>query len=159
MRCGWRDALVVLVAILAVTTVPLHAVALRRAPPPAVRPDGSATVSIPARAALRSRPFWLLSVAFVLAMLTAIAMTVHAIPFLLERGHSAPFAAFAVGLVGVSQIPGRLLFSPLAERLTRPFATASPLALIAVGIAVLVSAPGTAGALAGLVLLGSSTPP
>jgi hypothetical protein len=92
-------------------------------------------------------------------MLTAIAMTVHAIPFLLERGHSAPFAAFAVGLVGVSQIPGRLLFSPLAERLTRPFATASPLALIAVGIAVLVSAPGTAGALAGLVLLGSSTPP
>ena len=38
-------------------------------------------------------------------------MTVFAIPFLLERGHSPAFAAFAVGLIGVSQIPGRLLFA------------------------------------------------
>ncbi len=34
-------------------------------------------------------PFWLLSLAFFLASIAAIAMTVHAIPFLLERGHSA----------------------------------------------------------------------
>ena len=45
---------------------------------------------------------------------------VHAIPFLLERGYSPAFAAFAVGLIGVSQIPGRLLFAPLAERLPHP---------------------------------------
>ena len=50
-----------------------------------------------------------------LASLATIAMTVFAIPFLLERGHSAAFAAFAVGLIGVSQIPGRLLFAPLAS--------------------------------------------
>ena len=57
--------------------------------------------------ALRSAPFWLLSAAFFLGTLTGIAMTVHAIPFLLERGYDASFAAFAVGLIGVSQIPGR----------------------------------------------------
>ena len=39
-------------------------------------------------------------------------MMVLAIPFLLERGHGPRFAAFAVGLIGVSQIPGRLLFAP-----------------------------------------------
>ena len=42
-------------------------------------------------------------------------MTVHAIPFLIERGHSPAFAAFAVGLIGIAQIPGRLLFAPLAD--------------------------------------------
>ena len=68
------------------------------------------------RAALRSPPFWLLSGAFVLASLSTIAMTVFAIPFLLERGHSPAFAAFAVGLIGVSQIPGRMLFAPPATR-------------------------------------------
>ena len=81
-------------------------------------------------------------------------MTVFAIPFLLERGHSPPFAAFAVGLIGVSQIPGRLLFAPLAARLPRPVATASVFALIALGIAVVVSVHSTAAVVAGLVLLG-----
>ena len=42
-------------------------------------------------------------------------MTVQAIPFLLERGYTTRFAAFAVGLIGISQIPGRLLFAPLAD--------------------------------------------
>jgi MFS family permease len=150
---GWRDALLVLAAILAATTVPLHALALRPAPPPVV--DGlPAPASATAGEALRSTPFWLLSAAFVLASLTAIAMTVHAIPFLLERGHSPAFAAFAVGLIGVSQIPGRLLFAPLAAHLPRPAATATVFALIAAGVAVIVGVPGTTAVLIGLVLLG-----
>ena len=92
--------------------------------------------------------------AFVLASLSTIAMTIFAIPFLLERGHSPAFAAFAVGLIGVSQIPGRLLFAPLAARLPRALATASVFALIALGIAVVVSVHSTAAVLIGLVLLG-----
>ena len=54
--------------------------------------------STPAGDALRSPTFWLLSLAFVLALLSTVAMTIFAIPFLLEQGHSAGFAAFAVGL-------------------------------------------------------------
>jgi MFS family permease len=148
---GWRDALLVLAAILATVTIPLHALVLRPAPRP--RPVG-VVHSTAAGDALRSLPFWLLSGAFVLASMSTIAMMVFAIPFLLERGHSAAFAAFAVGLVGASQIPGRLLFVPLVARLPRATATASVFALIALGVAIVVAVHSTPAVIAGLVALG-----
>ena len=150
---GWRDALVVLAAILGVTTVPLHALALRLPPAGTFAPARDDGPEVPAGEALRSRPFWLLSVAFFLASLAAIAMMVFSIPFLVDRGHSAAFAAFALGLVGVSQIPGRVLFGPLAGRLPRPQATAAVFVLIAAGIAIVVSVHTTWAVVAGLVLL------
>jgi MFS family permease len=149
---GWRDALVVLAVILGAVTIPLHAVVLRRAPRPAAAERPSP--SVPARTALRSLPFWLLSTAFVLGTFTGIAMTVHAIPFLLERGYGAAFAAFAVGLIGVSQIPGRVLFAAIGSRLPRELAISAVFVLIGGGIAVLVGLDTTATVLAGLVLLG-----
>jgi cyanate permease len=147
---GWRDALLVLALILAATTVPLHAWGLRgaaHAPSPQV-------VSAPAGDVLRSRSFWELSAAYFLASLAAIAAIVLAIPFLLERGYDATFAAFAVGLIGVSQIPGRVLFAPLAARASEAVTTATVFALIGVGIAVLVGVDGEAAVIAGMVLLG-----
>jgi MFS family permease len=150
---GWRDALLILAAILAIITIPLHALVLRRAPVASGQPH-AATPSVPAGDALRSGSFWLLSVAFFLASVAGLAMVVHSIPFLIERGHSAAFAAFAVGLVGVSQIPGRLLFAPLAALLPAPAATAALFVLIAAGIAVLVSVHATWAVIVGLVLLG-----
>ena len=140
---GWRDALVVLAAILAVVTVPLHALALRHA-----RSPGRASAverPVGATRALRSARFWLLAI---------IAVTIHSIPFLIERGHSPAFAAFAVGLVGVSQIPGRLLFAPLAGRLPRAGATAAVFVLIGAGIVVIVSAHVTWAVVGGLIVLG-----
>ena len=65
---GWRDALLVLAVILAVVTVPLHALVLRPAPRPRRRDAGRSRRRPPATA-LRSAPFWLLSVAFFLASL------------------------------------------------------------------------------------------
>jgi len=149
---GWRDALVVLAVILGVTTVPLHAIALRL--PPGNTPAAATASDVPAGDALRSWAFWLLSTAFFLASLAAIAMMVFSIPFLLDRGHGAAFAAFAVGLVGLSQIPGRVLFGPLAARLPRPQATAAVFLLIAAGVALVVSVDATWAVVAGLVLLG-----
>lgn len=81
-------------------------------------------------------------------------MTVHAIPYLLERGQNPAFAAFAVGLIGVSQIPGRLLFALAAARLPRPTAIATVFAMIAAGIAVIVGVHTDAALLIGVVLLG-----
>jgi MFS family permease len=149
---GWRDALLVLALILAVITVPLHALVLRPAPAPV--PSQPAAASVDAGDALRSTPFWLLSSAFLLATLAGVATILFAIPFLLERGHSAAFAAFATGLVGLSQIPGRLLFAPLAAWLPRALATASVFVWVAAGIAILVGVDATGAALLGLVLLG-----
>ena len=152
---GWRDALVILAVILGAITIPLHALVLRRAPPPDQASERhDAVSSVAARDALRSVSFWLLSTAFFLGTFTGIAMTVHAIPFLLERGYGAAFAAFAVGLIGFSQIPGRIFFALLGARLPREVAVASVFVLIGGGIAVLVGLDSTATVLAGLVLLG-----
>ena len=150
---GWRDALVVLAVVLGLVTVPLHGLTLRQAPEPTTGPD-SAHVSFGARAALRSIPFWMLSGAFFLATGAAIAFTVQGIPFLLERGYSASFAAFSIGLIGISQIPGRLLFAPIAERLPAPWGTVALFVLIASGIALIVGVDSIAAVLLGLVLLG-----
>jgi MFS family permease len=149
---GWRDALVILALVLGAVTIPLHALVLRRAPTAHARHDGRAR-STDAATALRSGSFWLLSAAFFLASLTGIAMTVHAIPYLLERGEDPAFAAFAVGLIGISQIPGRVLYAVAAARLPRPAAIATVFATIAVGIGVIVALPGQA-LLIGFVLLG-----
>jgi len=140
---GWRDALVILAVILAAVTVPLHALVLRRGPG-----AGEAASGAPARAVVRSASFWLLASAFFLASVAAFAMIVQAIPFLLERGHGAGFAAFAVGLMGASQIPGRLLFGVFNLRLPAVFA------LVAAGIAIIVSVHGTVAVLGGMLVLG-----
>jgi hypothetical protein len=139
--------------ILAAITIPLHALVLRRAPER--QPEAQhAAPSSSATDALRTRPFWLLSTSYFLATFIGIAMTVLGIPFLLERGYSAPFAAFAVGLIGISQIPGRAVFAALAARLPASWTTAGVFALIALGIGVVVGIHGTAAVIAGLVLLG-----
>jgi MFS family permease len=149
---GWRDALVILALILGAVTIPLHALVLRRPPTAAASPAHHSSTA--AGDALRSVPFWLLSGAFFLATLTGIAMTIHAIPFLLERGEDPTFAAFAVGLIGLSQIPGRVLFAFAAARLPRELAITAVFAAIAAGIAVIVAAHGTVLLLIGFVLLG-----
>ena len=116
--------------ILAVVTVPLHALVLpprRRAPaPPSEAPRRTRRRGRCARA-----PFWLLSVAFFLASLAGDRddragdpVPARARP---RRRRSPPSRS---GWSGVSQIPGRLLFGPLAARLP-PVATAAVFALIA----------------------------
>ena len=151
---GWRDALLILAGILAVVTIPVHALTLRQAPgaPGAARhgrePDAAA------ERVLRSQSFWLFTAAFFLATTTGIAMTILAIPYLLERGYSAAFAAFAVGLVGLSQIPGRIVFAVLGGRLPRALALPAVFLFIALGIVALTAAGGKAPVIGALVLLG-----
>ncbi len=159
---GWRDAVLVLAAMLAAITVPLHLFCLQGAPrreASARRADSRSTFpaekSTSAGGALRSASFWLLSSAFFLATLTTVAMMVHSILILLERGNDFAFAAFAVGLGGVSQIPGRLLFGTIAARSPRWIATATPFALIGLGIATVAALQGRAAIVIGLVLLGA----
>ena len=151
---GWRTALVVLAAILGVVTVPLHALVLRAAPAPAQAPGEAPPPSVPAGEALRTAPFWMLTSAFFVAMAAAVALAVQGIPFLRERGYGAGFAAFAIGVIGISQIPGRLLFAPLAARLSAPVSTATSFALVALGLVALVAVDATAAVIAGMALVG-----
>jgi hypothetical protein len=121
---GWRGATATLAAILAAVTVPLHALLLRPPPPAPTRPDGPGAASPPpaatATAVLRTGGFRLLAGAFMLAAFASTAMAVHLVPLLLEGGHPAGFAALAAGLVGIAQLPGRLLFALVGSRLGGP---------------------------------------
>ena len=106
---GWRNALWILAAVLAVTTIPLHALFLRRAPADlGLAPDGEAMATtsmattpiqpaarpvahgIAVGVALRDRAFWLLSMAFALSNLSAIALAVHLLPYGVEHDDAAP---------------------------------------------------------------------
>lgn len=163
---GWRTAALVLAAILAVTTIPLHALVPRRRPsdvgqvvdgePGPVEPDyqPAAETSVPLRAAIRSSSFRWLATGFCLAFVANVAVTVHLIPYLLDHGHSASFAAWSAGLIGVMALPGRLIFTPLGDRVPRRFVTAGIFGVQTVAIATLLLAPTVAGVVGFVVLFG-----
>ncbi|HEX6051990.1 MAG TPA: MFS transporter [Gemmatimonadaceae bacterium] len=145
-RFGWRSALVWLAAIYAALTVVPHALVLRRRPAdlglvpdgntrapsgreaidPVVAGHSSPDESFPsATAVVRSRPFRWLALAFALAALSSTVVTVHFVPLLIERGFSPAFAGGAMGVLGLMALPGRLIFTPLGDRLPRASVTAS----------------------------------
>jgi MFS family permease len=168
----WRDALVILAVILGVGTVPAHALLLRRRPADlGLRPDGDlapapALDGAPAahaddepaltwQQALRGATFWWIGAAFMLVMMAMVAVTVHLIPTLVNRGFSSGFAASAAGLVGLFALPGRLIFTPLGGRMPRQVVTALIFALETAAIAVLAVADTRAEVIAFVVLFGS----
>jgi predicted MFS family arabinose efflux permease len=149
---GWRDALLILAAVLGVITVPLHGLVLRRAP--RSMQDAGRIESRTARDVLRTAPFWLLTGAFFLGTLAGTALVVHLVIFLVRDGGTPAFAAFAVGLIGLMQIPGRLLFATIAAHTPRRVATATIFLGIAAGVAVIVLVEGRAAVFAGVCLVG-----
>jgi len=110
----WRHTYLVLAAILAVITVPLHAFGLRRPWPAHVaehrdQPEPPGTV-------VRSRPFVMLTVAMSLAAFSVYAVVVNLVPLLTGRGLSVSTAAIALGLGGVGQVLGRLGYGRLVRQ-------------------------------------------
>jgi predicted MFS family arabinose efflux permease len=126
---GWRDAVAVLGVILAATTVPLHAGVLRSAPP-AIAPSGSSIPALSRRSVMSRASFWMITGSFVLSSFATLAITVHLVPLLLGEGRSPSFAAFVAGLMGLSQIPGRLVFG-LFSRIAGVAASAAGVFLLA----------------------------
>ncbi|MFF1275284.1 MFS transporter [Streptomyces marokkonensis] len=111
---SWRHTYLVLAAVLAVVTVPAHALALRAPWPDA--PAGPAHATDGAADVRRSRPFLLLAAAFTLSAFAMYAVVVALVPLLLERGYTAHQAAWALGLGGAGQTLGRTLYASLARR-------------------------------------------
>jgi MFS family permease len=123
---GWRTAVLLLGLFLAVMTIPLHALMLRRHPHQlGLLPDGAVRQltekalprrDISFRNAVGNRIFWLLTLSFGLAALAAAAIRVHFIPFLIGSGIESSTAAFATGAIGIMQVTGRVIFAPLERR-------------------------------------------
>ncbi len=167
-RYGWRDALMVLAAMLALITVPLHALFLRRSPEATGDcPDGDCrerakggvtareTQEVSLRTALRSISFRWLSIAFGLTMFVNVATTVLLISLLIDRGESAQFAASAAAAIGLLALPGRLIFTPLGEWLPLFAVPAAIFVTQAIALLVLAFTSSHAGVWVFVVLFGA----
>lgn len=165
---GWRLALVTLALLLAVATVPPHLLVLRRRPQDlGLAPDGGlprasaplsdavSESSITVKEALRGSNFWWITLAFALISLAAGAITVHLVPYLLDRGYPASFAASMVGLVGIMALPGRLAFTPLGERISRRLVAVLLFLAQASALPVLLLVPNSVGVFCFVVLFGA----
>jgi MFS family permease len=169
-RYDWRTALLILAAILAVTTIPAHALLLRRRPEDlGLRPDGAPPPTdaapvvagavvlegVSVRDALRDPAFRWLTVAFFLETFSAVAVGVHLIPYLTQRGDGARFAAAAAGLIGAAQVGARVVATIFGGRLSQVTLTAFVFALQAIALVVLMGWQAPAGVLTAVLLLGA----
>ncbi len=144
---GWRRTYLILAVVLAVLTVPTHALGLRgpwpsarraRARPvePQLDVDATGTVA-------RSRRFALLAVALTLGAFAGTAALINLVPLLLERGAGATTAAAVLGIGGAGQVAGRLLYPRLSATTTPATRTALVLTTIGATIAGLAVVPTT----------------
>ena len=174
---GWRGALFALAAILALLTIVPHALILRRRPADlGLLPDGVEPVNSPQEetaqaaqvpseelksisldAALRGSAFWLLAAAFFLGTLSQAAVYVHLIPYLAERGYGLGSAATLTGLIGASQVLGRVVVTFLEGRLPRDAVTAGVFALQAVALIVLIQSRSAVGVLSFVLPFGAAS--
>jgi MFS family permease len=165
---GWRSALVSLAIILALGTVPAHALLLRRRPEDiGLYPDGDRhphgglgaedrRKDVPLGVALRDPTFRWLALAFCLSTIAAFGVNVHLVPILLDRGYSPTLAATLAGLVGAMQVLGRMLMGPLAGRLPLRLLSAAVLAIQPLALVVLLVVPGLVGVAVFVALFGAA---
>ncbi len=165
---GWRQALIALAAFLAMTTIPAHALVLRRRPEDlGLLPDGDhrpetrdgqeplTIEGVPLRAALHEHSFWWLTAAFFFGTLSSVAVAVHLIPFLLAAGYSPGFAAAATGLIGATQVAARVAVTLAGNRCPAVPLTAAVFALQGLAVLVLLAWHQAGGVLLAVVLLGA----
>lgn len=165
---GWRDAMTWLAVLLAVTTIPLHALVLRRSPadvgqqvdglPPASDEGRGRTVRKPSLTVdevLRQPAFWWLAVALSIGSMAAIGIRVHIIPFLEDRGFGAEYAAWIGGLIGAMQVFGRILYAPTGGRFAPSLMVGVIFALQAVAMTILFFTASTAGVWIFVILFGA----
>ena len=165
---GWRGAITTLAILLAVTTIPLHALVLRRHPHDLglnvdgldkssdQSPDEKPERSIATKVALRQPAFWWLTAAFALAMLSSISIRVHFIPYLIDHGFDTGFAALASGLIGAMQVMGRVIFAPLHARLATRGLAAALFSLLGVALLILLVSQTNVAIILFVVVFGSA---
>jgi MFS family permease len=140
---SWRGTYLVLAGVLAVVTIPLHALALTPPWTPVHghdEPRDGAPASV--RSIVRSPGFLLLSGALTVTAFGLYAASLTLIPLLTGRGMSAPLAATTLGLLGAGQLLGRIGYAPLTARTTPTARTVAIVAASALAIALLAAVPG-----------------
>lgn len=126
---GWRTAFVVLGFGVCLSCVPPCVVAMRDpergAAPPLIGVDSGASETVPPieiipdlsiRQALGTRVFWLLFAQYGVCITVLGMIMIHIVPYLTDRGMSAPLAANVLGAIGLGSIFGRVLAGAVSDR-------------------------------------------
>jgi hypothetical protein len=108
-------------------------------------------------AALRGPAFWLLAAAFFLGTLSQAAVYVHLVPYLSERGYTLGSAATLTGLIGASQVLGRVVVTFVEYRLPRDLVMAGIFALQAAALLVLIESRSPLGVFAFVLPFGAAS--
>lgn len=165
---GWRDAVAVLALIVGVVTLPAFVFGLGRRgaadvePPPRAEVEPEPEPEVPGpesahpRQAVHSRPFWLLTVAYLLSAVTTYAVAVHLVPYLRGRGLSTGAAASVLGAVGLVQVLGRGAFLRFSAGRRSVDVASWVLAAKALGLSLLLLVPGWGGAVLLVLVYGSA---
>ncbi len=152
---GWRGVFVGMGAII-LATVPLLWLWLQEPDAPAVAP-GAAVGEVPGvrlAEALRGRQFWFITLAGFLAIIPAIGMLPHMIPYMLSRGVEMNSAVGMVTLLSVAMAVGTLAGGWCLDRFDTA-KVAAPFSLLStLGLAGLLFLSGGG---AGLAILAAST--
>lgn len=101
-------------------------------------------------------PYRWIALAMTLSAFVSMAVVVHLVPLLQARALSNAVAASAVAVLGVTAIPGRLLFAPMEARWSTRQVAAAFLALQAVAAAWLLLGTGRAPAWGFVLLFGAA---
>ena len=120
---GWRGAVWVAAAIMALVLVPLFAVAGRMLRRVEGEPDRREADRGALSRALKAPVFWLLAVVFALVSLNHWMLISYAVPIFVEQGASEALAVLAASTVGPAQVAGRLVLMRFEARIGTAAAT------------------------------------
>lgn len=140
---GWRSTYLVLLAVLAVITVPLHWWGLHQPWTHAeTNHSDSPAAGTGDERVWTTRPFLLLALSTSAVGFSVYAVVVNLVPLLISRGLTTGQAALALGLGGVGQVLGRLGYARLVSVSSTLGRTVGVFAGIAATTALLAILPG-----------------
>ena len=117
---GWRPLSLLLGIFAWLGAIPFIIGVLRDSPhtgePSRNRSGQSATPGITAGDALRMLPFWIIGLSYMLAQFGSVAVQMHAIPFLMDRGLSSELASNVWGSLALAGIVGKIGLGYTADR-------------------------------------------
>ena len=135
---GWRDAMLILAAVLLAIVGALALVFLKDRPREEARQetlDLKGTYGALATGLRHTnRAFWLVSISYFLGFVAVFAVLFHQVAYLQELGLPAGTAALAAGLVGFVGLPGRLFFPMLGDRVRPSFLIAAIFLMVALSV-------------------------
>ncbi len=151
---GWRGLTMLLGVIVLVGSVPTIIWAIRDPPagaesdtktPSAVKSTSNGS-DYTARQALRQGSFWVIGLAFTLGMGASVAIQMHAIPFLMDRGLSRVEASGIWGFLALWGVIGKVGLGALANRFSGRMIFTASLVVQALSVVLVFLSPTRAAA-------------